>query len=876
MSSVEGVTGRTPHLISEESGNLDSSWTHFVLQSEEVGEASIEIDAVAGSQTENSETVTFVDNEGGVVVDLPTSGNPVAMVDNTSDISLGSFLARPTLINTTSWSTSDVVGVKTTFQPWNAFLSSTAIRKKIDNYAFLRGNLHLKVVINGTPFQYGALRLCYSPLLGFVSNKIRTNAASSIPLLIPYSQQPGFFIHPQANAGGEMKCRFFLHKNWLDITSNTETQNMGTVNLVIYSPLAVAVSGGSTSVTVRTYAWMTDVELMGSTSKLTLQGDEYGKGPVSLPASAIAAAAGALSKVPVIGRFARATQIGASAVSSIASLFGYTNVPVIEDVHMYQPANAPMLASTGIGTPVQKLTVDPKQELSIDPSFHGIGSTDELSMSYLKSKESFFGFTSWSTSDVAGEQLFNARITPFLGSFIGLTNSGSTVVGQRAYHIPLSYIGSMFTHWRGDIKIRMKLIVTKFHKGRLKISYDPRGDITSTDPAENTVYTEIIDVGERDDITFTIPYHQDLGWLRTDDSFSTNWTPGDPNAPRTGYDNGVLTVRVLNTLTAPAAGSVNVLFFASAGDNFEYANPKGSNTVDNSIPTFFALQGEEVTDVVTTPITIGSAAKEIPERYGQNFGEAILSLRTLLHRSTLTRVLSAGANAAGMYNYRTFALKRMPDTPGYDSASTLQAGRVVGTGNTSFAASYPNHIPYITGMYLGYRGSVNYALTPGLDFANSLDDIKVFRYTDTITSSLRTYCIANTSTLSTATVYQKAAAGTPWGAQQRYLSNVVDGLGGMAITSTRTNGSVTVNIPDYNNYNFSLADPIAYHIGSAADGTDIQNAVVLMKYSNSGTDTTANMDSLTMQIEAGAGPDFTCLHFLCCPTVDYLTAVPSF
>jgi hypothetical protein len=848
----------------------------FHLQSEEI-EGDVPVDSAVGSQIQDSQTVTFIDNEGGVFLELPTSGNPVARVDNTDDLSLGNFLARPTLIDTTAWSTSDVSGVKTTFTPWSLFLNSTAIKKKIDNYAFLRGNLHLKVIVNGTPFQYGALRTCYSPLLGFVADKVRTNPTSSVPLLNLYSQQPGFFIHPQANAGGEMVCRFFLHKNWLDITSLAEVQKMGTINHVIFAPLAVAVSGGSTTVTVRTYAWMTDVELMGSTSKLSLQGDEYGDGPVSLPASAIAAAAGALTKVPVIGRFARATEIGAGAISKIASLFGYTNVPVIENVCPYQPMNAPMLASSGIGTPVQKLSLDPKQELSIDPSFHGIGSADELSMSYLRSRESYFGATSWSTSDAADSQLFNVRVNPNLASYITLNNSVSAPVGVRAYHVPLSYIGAMFRHWRGDLKIRVKVVVTKFHKGRLKISYDPRNDITSTNPAENTVYTEILDIGEKDDVTFTIPYHQDLGWLKTDDSFSTNWTPGNTLAPRIGTDNGVLTVRVLNTLTAPAAGSVNLLFFVTGGDNFEFANPKGANVITNSVPTPFALQGEELTDVVSESIVIGTPSQMVTERYGQNFGEAILSLRTLLHRSSMAQYTASYAITNGIYNFRYSEVMRMPTWPGYDPSARLDASKIVAaSGTAKFSAVYANHLPYIAGMFLGYRGSVNYAITPSGDNLNSLDDVKVFRSTGATNNIRRSQLVPTTSTLAAATVGQRVASLSPWGAQQLDLGQIVDGLGGMGITCTRTNGSVTFNFPDYNNYNFSLAEPNNYLLGSSDDGTNIQSAAILIRQTNSFADTTDLASSLALQIEAGAGPDFTCLHFLCCQTLDYLTVTPTF
>jgi len=85
-----------------------------------------------------------------------------------------------------------------------------------------------------------------------------------------------------------MELPFFYHKNWLDITSATNVQNFGTINFVIFAPLGVAVSGGSSAVTVQVFAWMTDVELMGSTASLALQGDEYDEGIVSRPASAVA------------------------------------------------------------------------------------------------------------------------------------------------------------------------------------------------------------------------------------------------------------------------------------------------------------------------------------------------------------------------------------------------------------------------------------------------------------------------------------------------------------------------------------------------------------------------------------------------------------
>lgn len=846
----------------------------FELQSENLVAAdSVEITESVANVEETSETVTFIDNAGGAYVNLPASTNTVAKVDNTDDIGLGSFLARPTLIDTITWSTSDIIGVKTAIKPWYLFLNSTAIKKKIDNYAFLRGNLHIKVLINGTPFQYGALRACYAPLLGWTTDKIRTNPTTDLPLRVPYSQQPGFYLYPQANAGGEMPLRFFLHKNWMDITSATEVQNMGTLTYFIFDPLKVAVTGGSTSVTVRTYAWMTDVELMGSTSKLTLQGDEYGVGPVSAPASALAAIAARLSNVPLIGRFARATEIGASAVSSIASIFGYTNVPVISDVNAFHPMNAPMLASAQIGAPIQKLTLDPKQELSIDPSPHGIGSVDELSLAYIKTKESYFSTTTWEASDTAGDLLYNVRISPSLWGQVDINNSLAASVGKRVYHTPLSYFGALFKHWRGDIVIRIKVVCTKFHKGRLKISYDPRADLSALDPAENTVYTQILDIGEKDDIEFVIPYHQDTGWLIHDQTIQDNWSPGTPLAPRAGIDNGTLSIRVLNTLTSPSSSNITLLMFVKGGDNFEFANPAGHIGPDSSqlVPSFFALQSEDITDVVPSKVVIGTESITLPERYALNFGECVGSLRNLLHRSMVFETTPIPEASDGHFNVLRKVYKRMPYTPGYDSAWTgTSANKVVAaSGTAGYVFNTMPHVPYISGPFLGYRGSVNYTLTLSSELYGYVDEMRVVRATDTgaVNASQR-YISQNANTGFAASTSTKAHfLNRNW-----YLR---DGLGGMGITTTRTNGSLMFNIPDYNNFNFSLVDPTLYVLGSSSDGTRVQNAVLQILLKRTALNDPETSLTMALQSEIAAGPDFTCLHFLCCPTLDYISGEPT-
>lgn len=824
------------------------------------------------------QNVTFVDNEGGVqVVDLSTT-NAAALVDGTEDISLGQFLSRPTLINTTTWLSSDITGVKTTIAPWSLFLTDPLIRKKIDNYAFLRAKLHVKVVLNGTPFQYGQMRVHYSPMEGIIPDKVRADQGGSpIPTLIPYSQQPGFYVYPQANAGGEMVLPFFYHRNWLDITTAARVSEFGTLRYSIYYPLQTAATGGTTTVTVRTYAWMSDVHLMGSTFKLALQADEYGVGPVSRPASALSALAHSLTHVPHIGRFARATEIGASAVSQVASLFGYTNVPVIDDVKALQPMNAPFLASAQIGAPLQKLALDPKQELSIDPSPHGLGSQDELAIASLKVRESYYAATSWSTSDLPGTLLYNGVVSPTLNGVSDIVNGSSVKVGARVWHTPLSWMSTMFSQWRGDIIIRVKIVCTKFHKGRLKISYDPVLDIATSDPPENSVYTQILDIGENDDVELRIPYHQALAWLGARPMLTSGWSPGLPAVvPNQATDNGALTVRVLTSLTAPVSGSIGLLFFIRGADNFEFANPVETVTglqgqdglTGYPVPSLFALQADDKVDITTTTISLGPPATVFPERFGLNYGQAISSLRTLLHRAMISDNVPVFASSTNNAEQFIKVYKRMPYSPGYHNGANVFAQNVVGAGTSRYMFNNMHIMPYVASPFLGYRGSTNYYITAQADSYGFVDDIRVSRLTKRL----------GTAPFAQGTIDGVLPFASTIGATMRFFgaaNRAPPGWSGMAVTSNRTNASLTFNVPDLNNFNFSVVNPAAYPTGVSTDGTLNQGAMLSVVFRNKATGADNGQQTVNVITEASAGPDFTCLFFLCVPTMDYATAIPA-
>jgi hypothetical protein len=105
-----------------------------------------------------------------------------------------------------------------------------------------------------------------------------------------------------------------------------------------------------------------------------------------------------------------ASQIGAKTVASVASALGFSNPPVIEDTKPIKNQGIPQLAAPEISYPVEKLTIDPKNELTVDPAVLGLPNHDELSLHHLASKEAYVCTFSWSTADLS-DALLLARLS---------------------------------------------------------------------------------------------------------------------------------------------------------------------------------------------------------------------------------------------------------------------------------------------------------------------------------------------------------------------------------------------------------------------------------------------------------------------------------
>lgn len=193
----------------------------------------------ASSVVVTKETVEFHDSNEGEVLGHQSIFDTLTSGDDTSEAGLASFLSRPVQIAQFQWLESDNVGIKTSIYPWALWAANPVVQLKFQNFAFFRANLKVKVLINASPFYYGAMYMNYLPYPGNALSTIENNDSGNT-YLIPMSQRPGLWILPQDQHGGELGLPFFYNRNMLETSTNADWENMGYINFLVYQTLANA------------------------------------------------------------------------------------------------------------------------------------------------------------------------------------------------------------------------------------------------------------------------------------------------------------------------------------------------------------------------------------------------------------------------------------------------------------------------------------------------------------------------------------------------------------------------------------------------------------------------------------------------------------
>jgi hypothetical protein len=794
--------------------------------------------ATTTTQSEVKQTTEFHTDIDQVIVELDTFTDTTRLQASVKNTELGDFLSRPLRIG--SHNLTNGFYLDLSFNPWHDFLSNTTVGAKLEHYSLIRGTMHVKFLINGGPFYFGNIICGYKPKgagFDFVQENLNVedDYFQRATLL---SQRQHLIINPTNSQGGELKLPFFHDKNYLDLIDATDILDMGEISMISLAPLDRAMGASNQrQINITVMAWMTDVELAGPTTRgiLSQSGevwkDEYGKGIISRPAKAIARWAGRLKAVPEIGPYATATQMAAAGVGSIAEYWGLSRPINVGPIDRYKHQMYGILANSAIDEAVEKLTYDPKQELTIDHNVAGAKLDDELSIKAITSKSSLLTYFTWSAVANENTLLGTINVTP---CHCSPRDNGTTEYGIEWVQTPLAHATFPFKYWRGGLNYRFQINCSDFHRGRLLLVYDPRGfpDNDTSMPDTNTVFSRILDLEETKDFTLPIYWFQQKSWAKvplspTDLGIAKGNT--DPSEQK-DFSNGQLRIYVLNELASPdedLTNSVRILTFISGAEDYEVAVPSdymikraafgGSFFHTTTSVNNAWSQSGTVKDAVSQSGILNNtkaAMASKPGHEGSKFlepigemskpnalalvynGETFDSFRDMFKRYNLSGVFARKRDAT--YRDRTTRYRlNLPNFPMYNGRTTTngmyQQDRSGGLNAVNYNITGRTLLNWITPAFAARRGGIRYKYMLGYHRNTTPFAMVVSRGQEDHLPTFGTAEIA----LDTASSNKHAA----------YASVQETGHNGSAFTS-RQHPVVEVELPYYSDKKFEDASSI--------------------------------------------------------------------
>lgn len=669
---------------------------------------------------------TFDDEKPVVASTIPSSIDHTFSQSDARDAEISKFLARPVLIENVEWDVGSPL--ETIISPMSSLLSNPQIQKKLANYAFLRADIKLKFVINSTQFNYGCLLISYVPRIRAMAGSpyVVTPTDTEFSLIFE-SQQPRVYLDIGETSSAEVTFPFFYPKNYFDLKNDDPTEYCMATIRELPGGLRVATSEATSRVDISVYAWFENISLAGPTyfeiqsnsvapsnNELQMVDDsekEYTQDSASSVAYALSKAMGKLTSSPIIGPYAFSTSIFAKGIGDIASAFGFSKPTFSGDYNVTKLRSTGSSANTNGNDTARKLTYDHKQQTTIDPRIAGLPPNDDMLLATIFGRETYIGNVDWSMSNDQGDILGFARVTPVVRYY----DTGVTPVENRRplVYSSLGYGTFPFNYWSGTIHYRLKVIASKYHKGRLRISYDPLGNAPGS-TAFNPVYSYVVDLDTCREIDFSVSWCSALPYLEADldDGFVSGSPAPDTQGPNA---NGTIFVSVLNQLSAPInTADLKVLLFHKGGEDYEVFDPK-YNLRSIEKPggmSNFPIVGPESSSAAlckedTIIRLVGEPDTNVMNKKGLIFhGDPIISLRQLLKRYELH---TASFNYVNSGSDDKVKFRDLIHTyPTFQGFTARRIADNIGSTPTPFVGLPTSLLAYFSAGYAGYRGGVRF------------------------------------------------------------------------------------------------------------------------------------------------------------------------
>lgn len=596
-------------------------------------------------ETVEEQIVTFQE-EGEIEKAVQNAGPPekgfTAPAQDFLIHSIKDFLERPIELDNFVWPAASAAGTLITLPTPlvlpNVWATIPMIAEKLKGFMYLRCGFKIRVQVNAQPFNAGRLLILYKPV-----QQMNTTTPTSYRHFGGGTGYHRLDLDLSSSTAAEITIPFTQNISHFDLLKGLGA--IGEVEIYVYSALT-----GSTDVHGTVWITASDVDIQMATgiepvTSVQIQSDRYrenewneqtskyeprtfmkgGKitsyaaqatttpasnvktGSFNQPAVAsaerkqtwkfssisktIGTIGGSLGWVPVIGTAAAAVGWVASAVGGIASLFGYSKPYDDKTARCVQPAYQRNLTNYDGDSKAKVLGINSKNENKIPVDIFTTDK-DEMSLAAVLARPTFAARFSMTEVNVANQVIFRWPVSPDSCSKIPVNPPDLAKLNTM-----LSYVAEMFNMWRGSINYHFKIVKTKFHSGRIRVSFVP-GMFQDTDLSLidiNKVYSQIFDLRECDSFDFSVPY-----------IFHQPWVPLTPMENELGttcesIPTGMLLVEVLNTLRRPttAADHIEFIMETSAGEDFMFNYPgvskrwhinenlfaEGFHSIDSSEPS---------------------------------------------------------------------------------------------------------------------------------------------------------------------------------------------------------------------------------------------------------------------------------------------------
>lgn len=571
------------------------------------------------------------------------------------------YLEKPAVLGKYTWA-AQVAGTHiAVIDLPSALLAIPHINKKVSGFLNIRGTITIQVLVNGNPFQSGRLLCHYLPMAQINAYFPGMRNRS----LISMTQQPRVELDVNCDSTVSMDLPHVGPFPYYSIFD--QSGPWGRFYVTVYAPLATG-SSGTTTNEVTVQAFFKRVDLVTPTY-LTAQGRDkqeqeskaLAKGTVSGALSTVSKVAGSLSKVPGLSGMATPVSWATGILSGAAAAFGFSKPFNETGTSKISPMIGQHMANCDGDDTSQQLGTFVTNRVKMCPSLGG-GDVDEANLLHICQIPAYFGDVTWNVTDVSDAQLFAINIVP--SNF--RTKNNYLTTHDWVDCVPMTYMHYFFAFWRGSIRIRLKFVSTALHSGKVLLIYAPGG--TGATGVANSGYCmrEVLDLRTKTEWEFLLPYSANVPYQEVP----------HPTAGAVGT-NGILTCLVMNPLVCPVSvsQSVQILLEASAGPDFELANPRQAvGWAPFCDDAWLVAQGADdgPTNDCIVEADVGFGGANIStggvDIASLCIGEKITSIYQLLKRFTPCKVDGSAAprsvSSQTTYDIRPFTLNFLLDTDG--------------------------------------------------------------------------------------------------------------------------------------------------------------------------------------------------------------------